>query len=187
MKSEIKNAENYLYEYDQILWEMNNKMFSIKVTNNITMDFIKGIIPLQKASIYMCENILKYTNNYPLAQLAYNMLNTQKDNIKQMKSILKSIKGFNNLSYDANMYINDYFRISHQVIYELTNSIRSIDINMNFISEMFIFNSGFIKLYENVLNYDIDPKLRHLVMNTIRVSEYELNVLKSLNYYTSGI
>lgn len=187
MKSEIKSSENYLYEYDQILWEMSNKMFSRKVSNNITVDFIRCVLPLQKASIYICENLLKYTDNYPLGQMAYNMINECKDNIKQMKGILKSVKGFNNLSYDNNMYVSDYLNITRQTIYEMTNSLRSIDINMNFVSEVLALNNGMVRLCENVLKYDIDPRLRHLVVNMERMAEYEINVLESLNYYNYGV
>lgn len=187
MKSEIKSAENYLYEYDQILWEMSNKMFSRKVSNNITVDFIKCMIPLQKASIYICENLLKYTDNYPLGQMAYNIINVRKDNIKQMKGISKSAGGFNNLSYDVNMYVSDYLSITRQMIYEMTNSLRSIDINVNFISEMAALNNGLVRLCENVLKYDIDPSLRHLVVNMQRMGKYEINALESLSYYNYGV
>ena len=56
------NNLKYAYQFDQILCNMALDMLTQDITNNITINFIKEIIPYNMAAIYMCQNISVYTN-----------------------------------------------------------------------------------------------------------------------------
>ncbi len=83
-------ARRYLYRFDQILEEMADKMLSANFTNNITLNFIKCMIPHHQAAIYMCENLLMYTNYPPLQEIARGIISMQRQGIEQMKEIARN-------------------------------------------------------------------------------------------------
>ena len=68
------NVKNYLDRFDEILFEMATKMLSSNIINNITIDFIQCMIPHHRAAIYMCENLLQYTNYTPLQTIANGII-----------------------------------------------------------------------------------------------------------------
>ena len=61
-----ENAQNYLNRFDEILFDMSNKMLNPDLGNSVTINFIRCMIPHHEAAIYMCENLLKYTHFLPL-------------------------------------------------------------------------------------------------------------------------
>ena len=50
----------------------------------------------------------------------------------------------------------------------MTNSLRSNNINLNFISEMIPHHEGAIAMCQNLLQYNIDPRLRVVAENIIK-------------------
>lgn len=75
--NEMQKAKLYLRRFFQILNQMEKQMTSAKVVDNITIYFIRCMIPHHQAAIYMCENLLKYTNYPPLENIANNIIQTQ--------------------------------------------------------------------------------------------------------------
>ena len=47
-------------------------MLSAQITDNITINFITTMVPHHQAAIYMCQNLLRFTNNEPLKNIAEN-------------------------------------------------------------------------------------------------------------------
>ena len=92
---ETLQVKKYLNRFDQILCQMANKMLLVNMYNNITLNFIKCMIPHHQAAIYMCENLLKYSNFEPLQKIAYGIIKMQTKGIKQMKEIANTTLGFN--------------------------------------------------------------------------------------------
>ena len=86
----LNDVKNYLNEFDNIFYEMGNKMFSERLTSDITKDYILCMIPHHKAAIYMCDNLLRYTNFYPLIELANNIKTFQKRNKTDEKNIKRA-------------------------------------------------------------------------------------------------
>ena len=66
----VMMARRYLTRFDEILNQMADKMLSAEVTNSITINFIRCMIPHHQAAIYMCENLLNYTRYQPLQKIA---------------------------------------------------------------------------------------------------------------------
>ena len=164
----ILRAKKYLYRFDQILDQMAEKMLSAKIINNITIDFIECMIPHHQAAIYMCENLLEYTNYQQLQKIANNIIKTQTNGIEQMEKIKRTTRGFQNTPRDVNSYIEKYFEITKNMIERMKNSPRSININLNFVNEMIPHHEGAIAMCKNLLQYRIDPRLRNVANNIIQ-------------------
>ena len=156
----IKMSQNYLLRFDQILNEMANQMLSQQVTNSITINFIRCMIPHHQAAIYMCENLLQYTSYPPLQEIATEIITMQTKGIEQMKEIEKSTRGFINSPVDVNHYINKYLQITKDMINKMRNAPRTININLNFINEMIPHHEGALAMCDNLLQYYIDPRLK---------------------------
>lgn len=52
-------------------------------------EYLKGMIEHHSMAVFMSEEILKKSDDYHIAKLAKNIIQTQKDEIKQMKELAK--------------------------------------------------------------------------------------------------
>lgn len=174
---DIYEVKKYLNRFDEILCQMKDKMLSTYITNNITINFIETMIPHHQAAIYMCENLLKYTEYDPLINIARNIIVTQTKGIEQMKEISMSTYGYLNSKCDVKHYEKSYFCITKNMICKMKESLRSNNINLNFVSEMIPHHEGAILMCENLLKYCIDPRLKIVAENII---EEQTNGVKDL-------
>lgn len=179
-KNNCQNVSNYLTRFDEILCEMANKMLSQPITNSITVNFITCMIPHHQAAIYMCENLLKYTNYQPLIQIANNIIKTQTEGIEQMKRILETTQGYINSNQDVCSYMNEYLRITKNMITRMKNSSRCQNINLDFTTEMIPHHEGAISMCNNLLKYCIDPRLKFVAENIISEQSQGVEQLKQI-------
>lgn len=176
----LLEVKQYLQMFDEILCEMADKMLSAKVTNSITINFIECMIPHHQAAIYMCENLLKYTNYKPLEGIARNIITTQTRGIEQMKEIARTTSGYCNSQSDIECYILKYLDITRNMICRMKNSERSTNINCNFVSEMIPHHEGAIAMCNNLLQYRIDPRLKRVAESIIREQSEGVRQLKEV-------
>jgi uncharacterized protein (DUF305 family) len=52
-------------------------------------EYVKGMIEHHSMAVFMSDEILKKTDNYHIAKLAKNIIQQQKDELKQMKELLQ--------------------------------------------------------------------------------------------------
>ncbi len=166
------SVQNYLNRFDEILHQMAYKMCNYEMTSNITIDFINCMIPHHQAAIYMCENLLKYTNYEPLIEIANNIIVMQTKGIEQMKEICSTTPNCCNLKEDVNCYIEKYNDVVNNMLCKMKNSDKCININLNFVSEMIPHHEGALGMCNNLLNYCIDPRLEE-VANSILMEQSE--------------
>ena len=60
--------KEYNEEYRRILDEMIRKMTEAQLTGNVSLNFIRQMIPHHRAAVQMSENLLKYRGSGPLAK-----------------------------------------------------------------------------------------------------------------------
>lgn len=174
------NTNYYLARFNEILYNMSNEMMIKDTTNNITIDFIRCMIPHHMAAIYMCENLLNYTNYYPLINIADNIVKVQKYEVEYMNEIAKTTMPYMNFQKDVDSYFKKYFKIVQNMINEMRNSKTTININLDFINEMIPHHEGAIKMCQNVLKYPIDVRLRMLANNIIIQQTEGIKMLKQV-------
>ena len=176
----MSNSKTYLARFDQILNEMASKMLSANITDSITINFIQCMIPHHQAAIYMCENLLRYTNYRPLQEIAHNIIEMQTRGIKQMREIASTTKGYKNSKQDVSCYMKRYYEITKSMICRMKNSLRSANINLNFVSEMIPHHEGAIAMCENLLDYCIDPRLVNVARTIIQEQSQGVRELKNI-------
>lgn len=157
----------YLSRFDEILTQMENKMLSQNIVGNITIDFIRCMIPHHQAAIYMCQNLLNFTNYLPLQNIANGIIQAQTDGIKQMEEILRTTCGYESSSEDVNCYMSEYLNITRKMVCRMRNSPRCLNINLNFVNEMIPHHEGAVQMCNNLLKYNIDPRLEVVARNII--------------------
>lgn len=178
--NDLFNAQEYLYQFDQILKEMSIKMLNQNITNSITLNFIKCMIPHHQAAIYMCENLLKYTKYPPLQKIAYRIIKAQTESIKKMQYIARTTTGYPNSINDVRSYMENYNNITYRMIYLMNNSLRTTNINLNFTSEMIPHHEGAIAMCQNLLQYQIDPRLREVAISIINLQSEGIKELQEI-------
>ena len=176
----VMMARRYLFRFDEILNQMENKMLNPNITNSITIDFTQCMIPHHRAAIYMCENLLQYTNYPPLLKIAYDIIKMQEKGIAQMEEIEKTTMGYLNMQRDVENYITKYFEITKNMIEKMRNSPRCLNINLNFVNEMIPHHEGAISMCENLLQYRIDPRLVDVAKTIIREQSKGVNELENI-------
>lgn len=177
---ETQEAQKYLSKFQEILSNMAKKMLSANVVNNITIDFIECMIPHHQAAIYMCENLLQYTNYKPLEEIAEGIIKMQTRGIEQMKEIIKTTKGYCNTTEEVYRYYSRYLSITKNMIFKMKNSPRCNNINLSFINEMIPHHEGAIAMCNNLLKYRIDPRLAGVARTIIEEQSRGIKQLREI-------
>ena len=162
-----KNTQKYLDCYCDILSEMQSQMTSVRFSGNISIDFIKQMIPHHRGAIKMSELLLEYTTNIPLQNIALDIISEQRESIESMESIIPLCsRGFNppqaqRMYYDENRKIlNNMFRCMH-------NACSDNSIDISFMREMIPHHLGAIAMSENALRFGICRELIPILRDII--------------------
>jgi len=86
--SSMADSKKYIKEYDNVKDTMFQKMKDVIITDNVDVNFLQEMIYHHEGAINMANNILKYTKDPELKQLAENIVYSQRKGIEEMKSLL---------------------------------------------------------------------------------------------------
>lgn len=176
----MSNLERYLRRFDEVLEQMANQMLCRTSLGDVTIDFCECMIPHHQAAIYMCKNVLQYTQNEDLRGICNQIIETQQEEICQMEEIKNSTCGFVNTLSDTNIYISQYLNITRNMICRMRNSPQCCCVNLSFINEMIPHHEGAICMCENVLQCCIDPRLREMCERIIAEQTEGVRRLKQI-------
>lgn len=173
-------VKEYLHRFDGILYEMSNKMLSFNTTSNITINFLACMIPHHKAAVDMCENLLTYTNNKRLYEMANQMIQIQTKEISQMKEVLRTTKTCSNMENQVNAYESKYLAIVKKMIEKMKHSDRTQNLNLDFTSQMIPHHEGAVEMCQNLLQYPIEKRLQVLATTMIKQQTEEIQELEKV-------
>ncbi len=160
MRCRMNNAsENYLKEYKSILHTMTEGMCSAELTESISHNFIVQMIPHHMAAIKMSENLLQYTNNPSLEEIAKGIISEQTKSIENMQEILNTCESLKNSCCEVNAYQNHVCRIMKIMIEGMKQAYPDNCINCDFIREMIPHHMGAVRMSRNALNFPICSEL----------------------------
>ena len=162
----------YLGHYYNILNTMICDMTSVRLTNSISDNFIKQMIPHHLAAIRMSENILQYTTNLQLQSIATNIITEQTKSISNMLAIQCKCRMLTNPNYDLFLYMNHFNKIAQTMFMEMDSAAITNDINTNFIREMIPHHEGAVRMSNNALMFNICPELKP-ILHAIITSQCE--------------
>lgn len=175
------NANYYFARYDEILYNLESNMRINQTTNNITLDFIRCMLPCNNSLILICENLNKYTKDISLKNFSDNIINSKKRENEYMNEVYNNMIPYVNSKREVDSYFKRYFRIFDNMFNHIKNSPRTINIDYNFINELIPYYEGVIKLSQNIVKCNIDPRIGFLVNNIIMESNNQINILKQVN------
>lgn len=89
-KIDKKKEQDYFKEYNNLLNKhKNNDMSNV---NSVDKAFAMEMIKHHEIAVSMSEIVLKYTDNKDVVDLAQNIIESQKAEIKQMREIINSME-----------------------------------------------------------------------------------------------
>ncbi len=176
----VNESRKYLYEFFQILNNMENKVLNAPITDNITINFIRTMVSYHQSAIYMCQNLSRFTQYESLEEIARNIISNQTKGISEMREIAITTSGYSNSRRDVNLYEKSFFCITKQMICRMRNAPRSNDINLNFVDEMIPHHEGAIKMCENVMKYRVDPRLLEISNSIIKKQSEEIKEMEEI-------
>ena len=147
------NTRDYAKRYECILDKMIDQMTCVKMTNSISAGFITQMITHHRAAIEMSKNLLCYTTNIPLQDIALNIISSQEKSIQNMTRALPECKACINNPREIRCYTNE----NHRII-------------SDFMREMIPHHRGAVRMSENALRFCLCPELVPL-LNEIIVSQ----------------
>lgn len=163
-------AQNYLNTFHSILEEMIQEMTSAELTNSISYNFILQMIPHHRAAIEMSHNLLQYTTNVPLQDIASQIISEQTKSIENMRQIQCSCEMPENTRQELCLYQRSMDQIMQNMFSRMGNAPGTNQINRDFIKEMIPHHQGAIEMSQTTLQYDICPQLKP-ILNAIIVSQ----------------
>jgi len=163
-------TKKYLKTFHCILDEMIHGMTEAGLSKSISYNFMVQMIPHHKAAIEMSRNLLQYTTDIPLQNIALGIIEEQTKSIENMEKILCSCKSLRNCDRSLWQYEQNMDCIMETMFSEMGNAQSTNNINDNFMREMIPHHQGAIKMSELTLQYDICRELVP-ILNAIITSQ----------------
>lgn len=171
---------NYLNEFDCILEEMISKMTSAELNDSISHNFIVQMIPHHMAAIEMSENILKYTTNIRLQNIAQNIVREQTKSIENMRKVENVCSNVKNSEKDLCKYQDRMNMIMENMFSKMKTACRVNRINCNFMYEMIPHHEGAVEMSENTLKFNICRQLKPILSAIITSQEKGIMQMQNL-------
>lgn len=149
----------YLERFYCIFDEMMRGMTGAELNCSISHNFILQMIPHHRAAIEMSQNILQYTSNKAIQDIASGIITEQTKSISNMEEILDFCGGYENSAAELNMYQNKINRIVNSMFRDMSNACATNQINCNFMREMIPHHEGAVQMSETTLKFGICPQL----------------------------
>lgn len=153
------NTQTYLERYQEILCEMIKQMTSVVPTDSVSGSFIEQMIPHHRAAIEMSKNLLQYTTNVPLQNIALNIISSQEESIQQMLMSEPDCQTLPNTPVSLACYQRENSRILQTMFREMSSACADNNIDANFMREMIPHHRGAVQMSENALCNPLCPRL----------------------------
>lgn len=163
-------TQKYLNTFDCILERMIQGMTCADLTNSISHNFITQMIPHHRAAIEMSENILQYTTNLAIEEIAENIICEQTKSIADMEAILSCCGNMSNSRESVCRYQSQIEPVFNSMFNRMRTAKATNDINCCFLREMLPHHEGAVAFSEITLRQNICPQLVP-ILNSIITSQ----------------
>lgn len=163
-------TRRYLETFDQIFSALVQGMTSAPLTDSISHNFISQMIPHHRAAIEMSKNLLQYTTDIPLQNIALGIVSEQTKSIEDMQKALPACALLKNSQADVRRYQQETSRIMYTMFTGMASAPRTNCLNSDFMEEMIPHHRGAIAMSKNALRYRICPGLVP-ILNAIITSQ----------------
>lgn len=149
----------YLDKFYCIFDEMMRGMTGAELNCSISHNFIVQMIPHHRAAIEMSRNILRYTSNKSIQDIASGIITEQTKSIADMENILDFCCGYENGEEEISVYQGKVNAVMNTMFYRMNNACATNQINCNFMREMIPHHEGAVGMSKTALKFDICPQL----------------------------
>lgn len=160
-------TQTYLDTFSGILDDMIYRMTNAELAENISYNFIVQMIPHHQAAIEMSRNILRYTTNIAVQNIALGIIAEQTKSIENMQKILCRCSARSNTSRELQCYQQRVNQILRTMFAGMKNACTDNDVTNNFMRQMIPHHRGAVEMSENALRYRICPELRPILQAII--------------------
>lgn len=175
-----RETEAYLRTYEMILEEMIQGMTEAELSDSISHNFIVQMIPHHRAAIQMSRNVLKYTDNDALRQIAANIVEEQTRGIERMCEIAEGCGELRNSARELAFYQQRIDRIKNVMFYQMNHAGATERIDCDFMREMIPHHEGAVRMSTVTLQYPICRELRPVLERIIIFQERGIRQMKRL-------
>lgn len=152
-------AQNYLSAYREILDRMIREMTGAEWCDSISHNFIVQMIPHHRAAIEMSHNILQYTTNVPLQEIASRIILEQTKSIENLERSLEACGQYTNSDQELCMYRQRVESILNVMFSGMRTACATNQINADFMREMIPHHLGAVEMSCTALRYELCPEL----------------------------
>ena len=162
-----QSTKDYLSQFQCILDTMAANMTEASLNDNLSHNFIVQMIPHHRAAIEMSENILQYTTNLAIEEIAENIICEQTKSIADMEAILSCCGDMTNSRENVCRYQSQIEPVFNTMFRRMQTAKATNDINCCFLREMLPHHEGAVSFSEITLCYDICPQLQPILESII--------------------
>jgi len=173
-------SRDYINTFQRILSKMIKSMTEAELTESISHNFIVQMIPHHRAAIEMSKNILRYTTNIQIQNIALNIISEQTESIENMRKIKCDCMELTNSEQDICSYQKNVNQIMNTMFHNMENAYTSNQINLDFIYEMIPHHKGAIEMSNNALQYNICPQLKPILYAIINSQQKGIIQMRKL-------
>ncbi len=173
-------AEAYYATFSFILDKMIQGMTGAPLTDSISHNFIAQMIPHHMAAIQMSHNILIYTTDKTLQDIAWGIIAEQTKSIENMLAIKQRCDCTDNTGRDLQAYQCRMKRIMQAMFTEMRRACATNRISCDFIREMIPHHEGAVKMSELTLRFCICPELKPILEAIVASQEKGIVEMKKL-------
>lgn len=156
-------TQTYLNTFYEILDAMIRGMTGVRLTDSISRNFMVQMIPHHRAAIEMSQNILRYTTNVEVQNIAIQIIEEQTKSIADMQRILCGCAQDTNSARELRCYQQRTSQILRTMFSGMENACTTNDVTCNFLREMIPHHRGAVEMCENTLKYPICPELKPIL------------------------
>lgn len=152
-------TKEYLYAFQEILDLMIQGMTEAELMDSISHNFIVQMIPHHRAAIEMSHNILNYTTNIPLQDIALQIISEQTKSIEDMERIVCGCSALQNTGKELSGYQCRMEEIMRTMFDAMGSACVVNDVNVDFMRQMIPHHLGAVRMSELTLKYCICREL----------------------------
>lgn len=151
----VKYLDKFYCIFDAMMRGMTNAELNCSISHN----FIVQMIPHHRAAIEMSHNILQYTSNKSIQDIASGIITEQTKSIADMENILDFCCGYENSEDELSIYKGKTDAVMNHMFHKMNSACATNQINCNFMREMIPHHEGAVGMSKITLKFELCPQL----------------------------
>lgn len=182
MHSNQDEGMKTIFCYDLIVQQMLETFTSLPQCNSISKLFLSQMLPHCESALHMASNILLYSTNICIQDIATNTIAKESKNRKDIQELLSICSQHINTPAEIAAYAKTVQQILNKTMQKTQNAYTSNNINTNFIRQMILHHETAIRLAQTVLCYSICPILPPMLHKQMREQTKQIQTMQQLLY-----